>query len=122
MARVKRSVGGKKHRRQVHDQRFGEKLLDKLLPHAPHNFPNPHFAGPFHRPGRGQVHIIDPGDQQYQDRHDGEKVDGFTIPVGFKLPDEIGVQVDVGDRHKVESHPGVVLLQLLARLAFHKRR
>src|SRR5580692_69437 len=57
------------------EYRFGQELEDEVPALGADSFADAYFAGPFFRPGGGEIHKIDACDQQDEQADDAEHAD-----------------------------------------------
>ena len=87
-----------RHTGQQH--RLAQKLSDELAAVRPHHLTHPDLACPLRGPRRRQVHEVDAGDEQNQQRHATEEVDvrGVAVRLVFRFQ----MRVEMNAPHRLE--------------------
>ena len=93
---------GQGARRQ--DHRLAEELPGELRAVGAHRLADAHLVGPLGGPGRGQVHEVDDGQEQHEERQPREEqhVRQATCPAACGQIGRPRAQVDAGDGLQVE--------------------
>ena len=91
-------------------------MHDDLATLRANDLAHAHLLGPQRRPRRGQVHEVDAGNEQDQQRDGRERVDLGDVAVGLHLQFKMRAQVDVFEGLQEEAQG------FLAFVAFHELR
>src|SRR5690606_25411714 len=73
-----------------------------------------YFFCTLHRPGGGEIDIVDPGDEQHEHGNNAEKVGRASAAIRLKFAHIVRVEVDVVNALQVELHPGIELFEPLS--------
>ena len=87
-----------------------------MLPGAK-SFPHAHFFESFQGFGHGQVDVIEAGNQQNENGQPCQNIDRGDVAIGFQLPLQMRLQVNVGQRLTVDD----IVTVLRANPVFIKR-
>ena len=79
------------------DQRFTQKLPNKLESFCTQRFAHTHFFYTSHGMCRGQVHEIEAGNDEHKTRHD--RKDDHIVPIAFRaeIDDGFGVHINIAN-------------------------
>src|SRR5580658_4412757 len=88
----------------IDKQGLEEELADELAAERAQHFTYSDLSGPFDSARGCEVDVIDPGDDDDENRDDEQEVDPITVPVDLRFCHKVGVEMDIGQGLEVDDH------------------
>src|SRR5580658_9886437 len=96
----------------IDKQGLKEELADELAAERAQHFTYSDLSGPFDRASGCEVDVIDPGDDDDENRDDEQEINPITVPVHLCFRHIVRVKMDIGKGLEVDDHSIMCLLHI----------